>query len=336
MAVSFRDSAAKRVVREQWDTPFLRHLNQAHGFRYRYMGFPGTELVDVRLWRDMLDEVVAFELPGPPANPRVYITAVRRSLQELGIPNVTYYGSLEQVVVLRKDLDGREYKQENLINLYNLDFCDEIASRVETREGLKAWRFEALRTIVQDQHDCFRRKGGSPYFIVLLTVRNQIRSGQIRDFLRRRNLIAEADRYRHACERTRRIPHQDGRNLIGSHAWSLKAFIYNTLQKYFAAPNISALFFPLVKYAGTPVSRLIPSPMLHWIVLCRFGPREDAAPTFFPDNYLFMVNSIEATPGGLRPNLEPGEERRADQLLGCVEWFVANRPGIFDFPPVRA
>lgn len=331
MAISFRESAAKRLVREQWDTPFLRHLHDRYGFRYRYMGFRGTELVDVKLWRDMLNEVVAFERRAPTGDPRAYITALRRNLQALGIQNVTYYGSLEQVVVLRKDLDGREYRQEKLINLYNLDFCDEIASSVETREGRKAWRFEALRTIVQDQHECFRREDGPPYFIVLLTVRNQIRAGQIRDFLRRRNLIVEAAGYRHACERIRRIPGQDNRNLIGSHAWSLKAFLYNTLQNYFGAPNISALFFPLVKYIGTPVRRNIPSPMLHWIVFCRFGAREDPTPVFFPDDYLFSVNSIEATPRGLRLNCEPGERPNPSQALDSVEWFTANRPGIFDF-----
>ncbi len=329
MAISFRESLAKRFVREQWDTPFLRHLHEHYRIRYRYMGFPGTELVDVKLWRDMLDEVVAFELPARTGDRRAWITELRRNLRALGIRSITYFGSLEEVVVLRKDLDGQEYGQENLITLYNLDFCNEIASRVDTREGLKAWRFEALRTVVKDQHDCYRRNGGQPCFIILLTVRNQIRAEQIRDFLRPRNLIADVDRYCRICEPHRRIP---GRGpLIGSHAWSLKAFLYNTLRSYFGAPNISALFFPLVKYMGTPVGRGFPSPMLHWIILCRFGAPEDPTPTFFPHDYLFKVISIKATATALRLNPEPGELANPEQPLGSVEWFIANRPEIFPF-----
>ncbi len=334
MAISFRESPAKRLVRETWDTPLLRHLHEQYGFRYRYMGFPGTELVDVRLWRDMLDEVIAFELPAPTGDQRAYITALRRNLQTLGIRNVTYFGSLEEVVILRKDLDGIDYRQENLITLYNLDFCDEIASRVDTRDGPKAWRFEALRTIVQDQHECFRRSDGPPFFIMLLTVRNQIHAGQAHSFLRPRNLVAEAHRYRGVCERTKRIPSRG--ILLGQHGWALKTFLYNTLRSYFGAPNVSALFFPLVKYMGTPVSRQIPSPMLHWIILCRFGNREHAAPAFYPDDYLFNVISLEAAAGGLRLSAEPGERPNHDQPLGCVEWLVANRPAIFDFGASRA
>ena len=84
------DTPGKRAVREQWNTPFLRLLNKKHGFRYRYMGLPGVELLDVKLWRDMIDEVIAFEVRAPrtPDDPegRRQILALRRKLQLIGIP----------------------------------------------------------------------------------------------------------------------------------------------------------------------------------------------------------------------------------------------------------
>lgn len=333
MATSFRDSPGKRVVREQWDTPLLRYLHERYGVRYRYMGFPGTELADVRLWRDMLDEVIAFELRAPGGDPRSWVTALRANLRTLGIRSITYFGSFEEVVVLRRDLDGQAYRQGNVITLYNLDFCDEIASQVETREGRREWRFEALRTIVQDQSECFRRQGGATHFIILLTLRNQIEAQRIRHFLRRSRLIIDAHQYRRVCERLRRIPARG--ILLGTHAWSLKAFLYNTLCSYFGAPNISALFFPLVKYIGTRVSATLPSPMLHWIIVCRFGAREDAGPSFFPWDFLSGTVSMEATPGGIRLSPEPGERGNLAQPVGCVEWFRAKQPGSFDFAGPR-
>jgi hypothetical protein len=155
-----------------------------------------------------------------------------------------------------------------------------------------------------------------------------MRAGQIRDFLRRKNLVAEADHYRQSCERMRRLQG----NLIGSHAWALKAFLYNTLRTYFGAPNIGALFFPLVKYMRTSVSRDAPSPMLHWVVLCHFGPREHVAPAFYPDDFLFNVNSLGASPPALILEPEVGERVNPNQPLACVEWFLANKPGVFQLP----
>ena len=55
------DNPGKKTVRESWNTPLLRFLNSEYGFRYRYMGLPGVELLDLQLWRDLIDEVVAFE-----------------------------------------------------------------------------------------------------------------------------------------------------------------------------------------------------------------------------------------------------------------------------------
>ena len=60
------DSPGKRAVRDLWNTPLLRLLNQEHGFRYRYMGLPGVDLLDVKRWHDMIDEVIAFEVRAGP------------------------------------------------------------------------------------------------------------------------------------------------------------------------------------------------------------------------------------------------------------------------------
>lgn len=338
---SFVGSPAKAVVRERWDTPLLRYLHTERGVRYRYMGFPGTGLEDIKLWRDMIDEVVAFQLPAPGDDPRAWITAIRANLKVLGIRGVAYFGSLEEVVILRKDMDGTPYEQNDVITLYNLDFCDEIASRVDTREGGKEWRFEALRVIIQDQSTCFRRSGGASHFVILLTVRNQIGARRIRELLGRAHLTAESQRYYRTCDRVNRIPgHGHGRPLIGTHGWSLKTFLYDTLRMYFGAPNVSALFFPLVKYLGTPIAlpggRRLASPMLHWIILCRLGPREQANPLFFPPRFLSDVVSIEASQEGLAFNPEPGENHRGAQSLRPVEWFLANRPAGFDFASPKA
>ena len=89
MPGTFRDSAGKRVVRESWDTPLLRHLHDEYGFRYRYFGLPGVDLLDLQLWNDMIEDVIAFEVDAPGSDKRRNIETLRANLRFLGKPAVT-------------------------------------------------------------------------------------------------------------------------------------------------------------------------------------------------------------------------------------------------------
>lgn len=319
----FRESPAKRVVREQWNTPFLRHIHEAYNVRYRYMGLPGPDLIDIKLWRDMIDEVIAFEVRAPRPDERRWIRQLRVNLKKLEIPGTAYLGSFEEVVIRRKDNEGQNYRQDKVITLYNLDFCDEIASKVDTLEwGRQQWRFEALRVILEDQKQCYRQLEEPSLFIVLLTVRNQIEASKIRAFLRG-GLLTETSSYCSACQWIKPLPLAGP--LIGSHAWALKAFLYDTLAGYFRAPNICTLFFPIVKYLGTPKKigggKTIRSPMLHWMLFCQFGHPQDPAPKHQPSSFLEQATSlaVEGTGVGFAP--EPGEAICIGNAPSAVDWF---------------
>ena len=100
----------------------------------------------------MIDEVIAFEPPDKDDNGRRAFTALTRNMRTAGIPGRAYCGSFEEVVLLRKDFEGQDYVQDEVVTLYNLDFCNEISSPVETREGgRKMLRFEAIRQVLWDQ-----------------------------------------------------------------------------------------------------------------------------------------------------------------------------------------
>ncbi len=192
----FTTNPGKDAVRRKWDTPLLEYLHDIHGFKYRYMGLPGVDLIDVRLWQHMIEEVIAFEPPDESPDRRRSILTLRTNMRKFRIPGHAYYGSLEEVVILRIDNDGQRYSQEKLVTLYNLDFCDEIASRIETRElGRRAWRFEAIRQILRDQEACYHQDRTNKYFILMITFRNQITSSKIRSLLRDFQLLAEVDSF---------------------------------------------------------------------------------------------------------------------------------------------
>jgi len=330
---SFTETIGKKIVREQWNTPFIRYLHEKYGIRYRYMGFPGSELTDIKLWRDIIDEVIAFELPADGDDDRLWIRELRTNLRKLDIPGTAYFGSFEEVVILRQDFDGQPYKQDEVITLYNLDFCDEISSKIETSEfGKKLWRFEALRIILKDQKDCYRQFGGPSHFIILLTIRNQIEGARINGFLQQ-NLYSDTESYRSTCEKINPIPPIGP--LVGTHTWALKAFLCNTLKSYFSIPNISALFFPFVKYEGTPIrishKMFLKSPMLHWMILCKFAVDENPTPQFYPEKFLERAISLSASrEKGIVPDPEPGELPGSNKNSSSINWFGGFEDTFFE------
>jgi len=279
------------------------------------MGLPGVDLLDVKLWKDMIDDVIAFEPPDSGTDRRASIIQLRRNMKILGLPGVAYWGSFEEVVIMRSDYDGQRYSQDKVITLYNLDFCDEIASRIRTRNsGERVWRFEAIRQVLRDQVEC-HHKGGPDYFVLMLTIRNQIEAKKIRQFLKSQ-LLAEAKQFRDVCQRQKPLP-QNG-SLHRSYSWALKTFLFNLLCQNFSNPNFSALFFPLVLYTGTTLS----SPMLHWLILCRFAPQEAHAPEIFPDPYLTCSSVSVQNNAQLVWAAQTGENVGSPQPPDSVRWLT--------------
>lgn len=329
------DSVGKRAVRQDWNTPILRFLNREHGVRYRYVGLPGVDVVDVKLWRDMIDHVVAFEIPAHPTRDdpqgRRNIRGLRRNLRTLGIPGHAFFGPMEEVVVLRKDYDGTSYTQNGVVTLYNLDFCDEIASRISTRDrGQQMWRFEAIRQILRDQAEAFREQGRPRSFLILLTVRDQMDARKLRNFLAGR-LYDDTRAYVESCGGAEALP--DSGFVLGDHTWALKAFLYDTLRQYFANPNVSATFFPIVQYWGTRVrtgtGRRLDSPMLHCMIFCRFSEYDEATASSRPEDYLTSVSSVAVTgAGGLEWQPQAGEPAVPRGRPSPLEWLGEVGPGL--------
>ena len=332
MARTFTDNPDKSTVRALWNTPLLRHLNSQYGIRYRYLGLPGTDLIDVNLWKDMIDEVIAFEPPDADDGGKRAYNALTYNMRKAGIPGHVYCGSFEEVVLLRTDFEGQGYTQEKVVTLYNLDFCNEICSQVQTQEhGKRVWRFDAIRQVLRDQSECFRSVGGPRHFILMITVRNQIGARKIRDYLSPSRLQGDARAFYRKCSAINSLPESGA--VIGTHSRALKALLHNMLCSYFGNPNLSALFFPQVLYQGTKVrtsAGFIDSPMLHWLVLCRFG--EDTAPTpeFWPNEYLVKPSVMVGANNSLVWGAQTGEDGPDNAAPDTVGWLSQHGASILN------
>lgn len=302
------DTQEKKTVREVWNTPVLQYLHNNHQIKYRYLGLPSVDLADIKLWKEMIQEVIAFELPDAGPDERKSIVQLRRNL-ELALPRIpwrAYYGSIERVILSREDIDGLKYSQTKLVTLYNLDFCDEITSKILTTEGAKCLRFELIRQLLTDQHECYRINPELNIFIILLTARNQSSGSFMKSYLfEGEDLDTSTDSFVKEANKVRPIPNGNI-PLIKTYGWALKAFIFNTIRSYLATPHLTCLMFPMVKYTGQAVSRIITSPMMHWMFLCKFEDPQLPKPKVYPKNFLFK-SSLTVSGKSISMAKGPGE-----------------------------
>ena len=162
----------------------------------------------------------------------------------------------------------------------------------------------------------------------MLTVRDQSDAAKLRHFLSV-NLYEDTKAYVRDCGGVGSLPAHD--YVLGNHSWALKAFIHNTLRQYLTNPHISAVFFPLLRYQGTPVriqtGESLESPMLHLLVLCRFDQYEYPQPSFLPTNYLTSISSVAVgNDGDLKWEPQRGEARAPAGTPSSANWLQQVAP----------
>lgn len=205
--------------------------------------------------------------------------------------------------------------------------------RIAVKSGGK---IKGIRQVFRDQYDCYQKKGGPRHFILMLTVRNQITPDNFYRYLPPDSILGEAKAFYAQCLKDNPIPKDKYKPLMGSHSWALKTLLYNTLHSEFTTHSLSALFFPQVHYEGTPVQSdggLLDSPMLHWLVLCRFGKQPIAAPEFWPHEYL-PKTSVRAQlilkQGILMWDCQTGEESSMGGDPDPVRWLCDHGANILN------
>jgi len=269
----FEDHARKRTVREKWNTPILEWLYEKWGEKYLYLGLPGPEAYDIKLWAKMIEKVIAFEITDDTRdNPRENFERLCTNLTLMKLPHNVYHGYLEDVVLWKKDLDEREFKIDKFVTLFNLDFCNSITGKVPTPDGGKCRRFEAIREIITIQRALFRTTGVSK-FVMLITALDAFHLKEMNRFIAKRDLPSEirtAVSREHAVKLPVLIPCQIS-NLYHN-TELLRLFMFDFLRGCFAGQNIKSFFLPAVRFQG----RTKWSPMIHLCVVCQMEGIESA------------------------------------------------------------
>jgi hypothetical protein len=267
MPGSFTDHHRKRIVRELWNTPILEWLFQKWGAKYLYLGLPGPEAHDIKLWAKMIENVIAFEITDDTGvNPRGNFERLISNLTLLNLPHSVYHGNIEDVILWKEDLEGREFKNDRFVTLFNLDFCNPITGMIRTRNSRKCLRFEAIREIVTMQRALFRTTGASK-FVMLITAYDAFHHKEMNRFVSRRDLANEIRAVVNK-EHAVKLPHSD----LYRNTELLRLFIFDFLRGCFVGQNVKSFFLPTVEFLG----RTRWSPMIHFCVVCSMENLESA------------------------------------------------------------
>ena len=272
MPREFHDHPRKQTVRLRWDTPILEWFYRQWGRKYFYLGLPGQQALDVKLWKEMIERIIAFEIEVKnETNRRIHVIELARELTLLGINQAVYCGPMEEVLLRREDHDRKPLIIDEFVTLFNLDFCNSISSYVYTEAGHRQLRFEALREIVAFQRTLFRRTGVSR-FILLITARNSFHNSVVREFFSNRDLPPTIRDFYRSSLRLRPLSRAD---IEIDYTDVLKTFVYSFLQSCFHGQNITSLFLPPLTYRGSSTK----SPMIHFVVICKMNNENSVSPT---------------------------------------------------------
>ena len=174
--------------------------------------------------------------------------------------------SLEFIVLRGEDWDGKQFECNELVTLYNLDFCNALTGSVLTSGGLKKLRFEILLKIAALQRDLYRRQGASK-FVLLLTVFDAFHIAPVRRRFNDPDLPEATRRFVASVRHSSTALESAG---MYQNTELLKAFVFTCVSDYLRGQNMQSVFLPPVAYTGSTAK----SPMLHFAVVCEMGPQD--------------------------------------------------------------
>ena len=255
----------KNFIRQRWNKPIIKFLSKKVNEKLIYIGLPSPEADDITQWLEHIKSVIAFQCrdygkvsdPSQSREPILQLEDFLRTLErQRKIDNyVVYDGYLEEIVLKEYDNSPNEieFKTDRFITLYNLDFCNDIASPIEyiDKNGdiQKAYKFNAIQRLLEIQKSLSKV---SNKFIFFLTVHCSYNGKELQNFINN----PPNDQIKEFISQYIKLK-GDKKN-----AGIVRLFVCHYLQTYFSANSFSYHILPVIKYKG-----IKNTPLLHFAVL---------------------------------------------------------------------
>lgn len=247
------NSTNKQLIRTNWAKPIVGHIKDTLNKKLFYLGLPDTEAYDIVEWLEYIDTVYAFQCreypqPSDPEQSREKVLALENTLRtferkrQLTTFDV-FDGYIEEVVLRGFDNSPtiKEFTQQEIITLYNLDFCGQVTSPIEYKDrdgnAQKAYKFDAIKRLLDFQKQIiFPNKK----FIMFLTLHCSYNGKELSNFIANpqnsdiQNYISQVS----SLSKGKKAP------------YLVKAFVLHFLQQFFATNEFITEILPTIYYIG--------------------------------------------------------------------------------------
>jgi hypothetical protein len=259
---AFIDHPNKKIIRELWCKPIIKHIYDKLGYGLVYLGLPGLEAIDLLTWIEYIKYVVAIDC-GHYTTEKYDLFIARQKIKKLNeiLNNLDrkgaisgyslYLGFIEEIVLKGIDKNGEKFTQKNTVNIYNLDFCNSLTvplKIVDLKGNVTTYYFknEVIRKLLEFERD-LDKPDHDKRFIMFITVHTNFWEDEAEKYFESKN-DSMFDSYKEFIrdlsqpERVVRL---------------LRFYFLDILKQHFTVSSFTPLFFPTIIYNGVGENQLM-------------------------------------------------------------------------------
>lgn len=249
----FKDHTSKRVIREQWCKPLIKYIHEGLKCKLIYLGLPGPQAIDLLTWIEYIDKVIAFQCrdypkPSSVSQSKAKVQELEGKLRELERQGkistfALYDGYMEEVILKGKDTNGNHFNQDDVITIYNLDFCNGITVPLsvvdEKGNSRDYYKSEVIRKLLEFQRDV-STKTQSKKYVMFLTIHSKFWFKEEERFISQTqdsDIKSYINTLSKLTGRSKRVR-------------LLRAYMYQILRSFFCNCDFTPEFLPAIYYQG--------------------------------------------------------------------------------------
>lgn len=293
----FKDHPTKHIIREKWCKPLLYQIYKKLGYKLVYLGLPSIQALDILSWLEYLDKVIAFQCrkypePSHPNQPKDNIYKLNSILSELekrgAIRTYSLFdGYIEEVVLRGLDNSGSIFSQNDVVTVYNLDFCNSITVPAPIVDGFgnivtKNYKLDAICKLLEYQRDV-SSNGYSKKFIMFLTVHSLFWKSEVEKLIGR----IDSDTFRSYIWDLTELYSKEKISEQDKNIRLLKLYIFHVLKNHFCDREFIPEFLPPIYYQGYGKEWLTT-----FTIVGTFHKTPAASAPFFQDTNNFLKNKF--------------------------------------------
>jgi len=258
---AFIDHPNKKIIREYWCKPIIKHIHGKLGYGLVYLGLPGLEAIDLLTWIDYIKYVVAIDC-GDYTPERYDISIARQNIKKLNeiLNNLDrkgaisgyslYLGFIEEVVLKGIDKNGEKFTQKDTVNIYNLDFCNSLTvplKIVDLEGGIsKYYKNEVIRRLLEYERD-LEKPDSNKRFIMFITIHSKFWEEEAEKYFKSKD---DTD-FNNFKEFIKNLREPDRIVRL------LRYYFLDILKLHFTASSFIPYFFPTILYSGVGNNQLM-------------------------------------------------------------------------------